>query len=159
MSFMVPFWPCTDSGPAPLQGGCVRSHACPEEDVYSLNDSCSYFSQHLFPPSVSHQRTVNISLYTKQWHTFLLYGTSHSYVHSQPHIIHHTYVHSHLYFICSSWQAGCPRLFVSDTIGLLLYWISKHMFSKVWGYHGGSDVSEERIYIEAYSPPPTGGGI
>jgi hypothetical protein len=29
---------------SPFRGARVRSHACPEEVVYSLNDSCSYFT-------------------------------------------------------------------------------------------------------------------
>jgi hypothetical protein len=37
---------------SPFRGACVRSHACPEKVVYSLNDSCSHFTQRLFPPNV-----------------------------------------------------------------------------------------------------------
>ncbi len=36
---------------SPFWGAPVRSHACPEDAVYSLNDSCSCFIQRLFPPS------------------------------------------------------------------------------------------------------------
>ncbi len=43
------------------------------------------------------------------------YHTSHSYIHLHPYIIHHIHIRSHLHFSCYSWQAGCPRLFVSDT--------------------------------------------
>jgi hypothetical protein len=44
--------------------------------------------------------------------------TSHSYVHSHPCItLNNTFMHiSHLHFFCSSWQAGCSRLIVSDTL-------------------------------------------
>jgi hypothetical protein len=59
MSFMVPFWAPALS---PFRGACIRSHVCPEEVVYSLNDSCSHFTRHLFPPNVLHQRIVNILL-------------------------------------------------------------------------------------------------
>ncbi len=41
---MVPFWAYTDSGSVPIRGGPVRSHAYLEDAVYSLNDSCSYFT-------------------------------------------------------------------------------------------------------------------
>jgi hypothetical protein len=37
---------------APFRGARVRIHACPEEVVYRLNDSCSHFTQSLFPPNV-----------------------------------------------------------------------------------------------------------
>jgi hypothetical protein len=59
---------------SPFLGARVRSHACLEEVVYSLNDSCSYFTQHLFPLSVSYQHTVNISLkYTTKAHIHIIY--------------------------------------------------------------------------------------
>jgi hypothetical protein len=37
---------------SPFRGTHARSHAPPEEVVYSLNDSCSHFTQCLFPPTV-----------------------------------------------------------------------------------------------------------
>jgi hypothetical protein len=61
MPFMVPFWAYTDSGSVPIsRSPCYN--ACPEEIVYSLNDSCSHFTQRLFPPNVPHQHIVNILL-------------------------------------------------------------------------------------------------
>ncbi len=46
------------------------------------------------------------------------YYTSHSHIHSHSYIIlYNTLMHaSRLHFFCSSWQAGCSRLFVSDTL-------------------------------------------
>jgi hypothetical protein len=32
----------------------------PQEAIYSLNDSCLYFTQHLFPPKLPHQHTCTI---------------------------------------------------------------------------------------------------
>jgi hypothetical protein len=96
-SFMVPFWAYTVLTPAlsPFRGARVRSRACPEEVVYSLNDSCSDFTQRLFPPNVPHQHIMYIHIL----------------------ILHNTLMYtSHLHFFCSSWQAGCSRLFVSDTV-------------------------------------------
>ncbi len=58
MSFMVPFWASTDSGSVPISGSPCPKPCCPEEVVYSPNDSCSHFTQRLFPPSVPWQRTV-----------------------------------------------------------------------------------------------------
>jgi hypothetical protein len=40
----------------------LEKTANPEEVVYSPNDSCSHFTQRLFPPNVAWQRTVTISL-------------------------------------------------------------------------------------------------
>ncbi len=39
---------------SPFRGTHSRSCAPPEEVVYSLNDSCSHFTQRLFPPTVPH---------------------------------------------------------------------------------------------------------
>jgi hypothetical protein len=44
---------------SPFLRARVRSHACPEEVVYSLNDSCSHFPQCLFPPNVPYQPTLS----------------------------------------------------------------------------------------------------
>ncbi len=67
---------------SPFRGAPVRSHACPEEVVYSLNDSCSHFTQRLFPPNVPHQCIVNI----------LLWCTTITHIH----IIHHIHVYIHI---------------------------------------------------------------
>ncbi len=115
-SFMVPFWPYTDSGSLPILA--VRSHACPEDAVYSFNDDSSYFAQRIFPPS-GFSPTYRKYLIIIQGNGTHLYYTSHSYVHSYPHIyitFIYTFTSSFLHFFCSSWQAGCPRLFVSYTI-------------------------------------------
>jgi hypothetical protein len=49
------------------------------------------------------------------------------------HIIHHIHVHSHLHFFCSSWQAGCPRLFESNTSNLYIY-IRINIYSYLYIY-------------------------
>jgi hypothetical protein len=49
-------------------------------------------------------------------HSTYTYYTSHSYIHSHLYVTHHVHAHSHLHFFCSSWQAGCPRLLVSDIL-------------------------------------------
>ncbi len=46
MSSMVPFWASTDSGFVPIRGPRPKPRH-PEEVVYSPNDSCSHFTQHL----------------------------------------------------------------------------------------------------------------
>jgi hypothetical protein len=46
----------------------------PEEVVYSPNDSCSHFTQHLFPPKLPQQHTCTIfSIHSP--HSYLLYIT------------------------------------------------------------------------------------
>jgi hypothetical protein len=63
---MVPFSASTDFG-------SVRH---PEEVVYSLNDSCSHFTQRLFPPKVPQQHTETIPmLHDNIIHTYVLYIT------------------------------------------------------------------------------------
>ncbi len=48
---MVPFWASTDSDFVPIWG--PRPKLCrPEEIIYSPNDSCSHFTQRLFPPKL-----------------------------------------------------------------------------------------------------------
>ncbi len=87
---------------SPFWGAPVRSHACLEDAVHSLNDSWSCFTQHLFPPSgfSPMYREYLIIRHGNGTHS---YYTSHSYVHSHPHIyILHSYVHSHLHSFISS---------------------------------------------------------
>ncbi len=76
-----------------------------EEVVYSPNDSCSHFTQCLFPPKLPQQRTCTVP-----YHTF---NIIHTY-------IHHSWTSSYIFFIYmtsslfhffgSSWQAGCPSV-------------------------------------------------
>ncbi len=76
MSRMVPFWASTDSGSVPIWGPRPKP-CCPEEGVYFLNDSCSHFTQHLFPLRVP-QHTRDYFLLCAQYieyHSCLLYIT------------------------------------------------------------------------------------
>ncbi len=59
MSSIIPFWASTDSGFVPIWGPRLKPRR-PEEVVYSLNDSCSHFTQRLFPPKLSQQHTCTI---------------------------------------------------------------------------------------------------
>jgi hypothetical protein len=90
----------------------VRSLACPEDAVYSLNDSSSCFTQRFFPPSGFSPMYSEylIIIHSNGTHS---YYTSHSYYVYIAFI--RTFTSSFLRFFCSSWQAGCPRLFVSNT--------------------------------------------
>ncbi len=95
----------------PHLGGPRPKPRRPEEVVYSLNDSCSYFTQRLFPPKLPQQHRQIISYSTGNIiHT---YYTSHIYTHL--HLLFYMSC-SHIHFFGSSWHAGCPRLLVSDTI-------------------------------------------
>ncbi len=86
MSCMVPFWASTDSGFVPIWG--PRPKPCRlEEVVYILNESCSHFTQRLFPPNVP-QHTQRLFLTALTVHSNII----HTYYTS------HLYVHLHLYF-------------------------------------------------------------
>jgi hypothetical protein len=93
----------------PQSGARVRSHR-PEEVVYSLNDSCSHLYQRLFPPKLPRQHTCTI---------FIIHSPSFIL------IIHHIQASIYIlllhdkslfHFFGSSWQAGCSRSLVSDTL-------------------------------------------
>ncbi len=76
MSCMVPFWASTDSGSVPIWGPRPKPRR-PEEVVYILNDSCSHFTQRLFPPRVPQHSHDYILLRTQyiEYHSYLLYIT------------------------------------------------------------------------------------
>jgi hypothetical protein len=71
---------------SPFWGAPVGSHACPDDAVYSLNDSCSCFTQCLFP-----------QMYRE--YLIIIHGITHIQ------IIHHiyTYIHNLIFytFICT----------------------------------------------------------
>jgi hypothetical protein len=52
----------------------------PEEVVYSPNDSCSHFTQRLFPPKLPQQHTCTILAYV-HCHSYLLYTTFKQHLH------------------------------------------------------------------------------
>ncbi len=84
MSSMVPIWASTGSGFVPIWG--PRPKPCrSEEVVYSLTDSCSHFTQRLFPPKLSQQHTQIIS-----YSTFNI-------IHTIP-FKHHIYAHIYIFY-------------------------------------------------------------
>ncbi len=95
MSSMVPFWASTDSGFVPNLGPASKPRR-PVEVVYSLNDSCSHFTQRLFPPKLPQQHTCTSLHYTftiihayythsgNQLHLFI-YMIIHSFISQAPH--------------------------------------------------------------------------
>jgi hypothetical protein len=84
----------------------------PEEVVYSPNDSCSHFTQRLFPLKLPQQHTCTIfSIHSP---SFIL-------------IIHHIQANIYIlllqdksfyHFFGSSWQADCSWSLLSDTISV-----------------------------------------
>ncbi len=83
----------------------------PEQVVNSPNDSRSHFTQHLFPPKLPKQHTWITSYGTLNIiHIFLYITFTRTFIS----FIYMTY--SHFHFFRSSWQAGCPRSFVSDIL-------------------------------------------
>ncbi len=83
--------------------------------------TAAHVSHNVFPPSgFSPMYSVHFIVIHVKWHTFLLYCTLHSYIHSYNTHSCVTFISSFLHFFSSSWQAGCSRLFVSDTTYLRL---------------------------------------
>ncbi len=81
----------------------------PEEVVYSLNDSCSHFTQRLFPAKLPRQHTCTI---------FIIHSPSFILIYitfKQAFRSFYYMIKSLFHFFGSSWQAGCPRSLVFDT--------------------------------------------
>jgi hypothetical protein len=72
-------------------GACVRSHACPEEVVYSLIDSCSYFTSFPSKHSLPMYSEQLILIHNSSTHTYL-YITFIRTFKSLHYIIQHTHV-------------------------------------------------------------------
>jgi hypothetical protein len=81
----------------PHLGGPRQKPRRPEEVVYSLNDSCSRFTQRIFPPKLPQQHTCTSLHYTftsihayytshsgNQLHLFI-YMITHSFISTAPH--------------------------------------------------------------------------
>ncbi len=77
-SCMVPSWAYLDSGSVPIPGTRSRSHAPQEEIVYSLNDSCSHFTN-VFSLHLSLASILSILLW---------------YDNTYIHIVHYIYIHT-----------------------------------------------------------------
>ncbi len=107
-------------------GGLRPNPRRPEEIVYSPNDSCSHFTQRLFPPKVPQQHTRIISYSTSNIIHTRTYYTSHLYAHL--HLLFYMSC-SHIHFFGSSWQAACPQLLVSDTVTLLEFYTKLQRFT------------------------------
>ncbi len=105
-SSMVPFWASTDSGFVPNLGPAS------EEVVYSPNDSCSHFTQRLFPPKLPQQHTCTIySIHSPSFKLII------PHIQASIYILLLLYMTKSLYhFFGSSWQADWSRSLVSDTI-------------------------------------------
>ncbi len=94
---------------SPIRGPCPKPRRL-EEVVYSPNDSCSHFTQRLFPPKLPQQHTCTI--FSTHLPSFIL-------------IIHHIQASIYIlllqdksfyHFFGSSWQADCSRSLVSDKL-------------------------------------------
>ncbi len=88
---------------SPFWGAPVRSHACPEDAVYSLNDSCSCFTQRLFPPS-------DFSPMYREY-LIIIHGIA------LIHIIHHIHMYIHnLYYTSHSYLYSHLLSFISSAL-------------------------------------------
>jgi hypothetical protein len=105
---------------SPYWGAPVGNHACPEDAVYSLNDSCSCFTQRLFPQSGFSPTYREYLIIIHGIAHIQIICTSHLYVH-QHLILYITFIHTpYLHSFISSALSGrlaaldslCP---ISDT--------------------------------------------
>ncbi len=110
MSFMVPVWASTDSGSVPIWGARVRSHAIQRRLFIVLMTAA-----HISPNAFSLRKFLSNTqrLFLTVHNIIRTYYTSHSYAHL--HLLFYM-SYSQLHFFWSSWQAGFPRLLVSDTV-------------------------------------------
>jgi hypothetical protein len=101
---------------SPFRGARVRSHAYPEEIVYSLM-TAAHISPNVFSLQMFLSNVQWISHYsTRQLHAHILYIT---FIRTfTSYVTHHIHAHSHLHFFWSSWPAGYPWLLVSDTCSI-----------------------------------------
>jgi uncharacterized membrane protein len=101
---------------SPFWGVSVGSHACPEDAVYSLNDSYSYFTN-IFSLRELHAHVQKYLIIILAWYTFILYIT---FLCTFTFILYITFIctiaSSFLHLFCFLWQAGSPQFFVSDIV-------------------------------------------
>jgi hypothetical protein len=115
---MVPFLASTGSSFVPIWGARVLSHTI-QRRLFIVLMTAAHISPNVF----------SLRKFLSNMHGLSLTVQAISFI---P-IIHHIYTHiyiflsyvscSHIHFLGSSWQAGCPRLLVSDTI-LIIYHLS-----------------------------------
>jgi hypothetical protein len=103
-------------------GGPRPKPRYPEEVVYSPNDSCSHFTQCLFPPKVPQQHTGIISYSIWQYHSHLLYITFTCTL--PPFILHalFNFTSSDLHGRLAALGSLCPiqKAFIGHFFGLFL---------------------------------------
>jgi hypothetical protein len=124
-SRMRPAWSPCEHQLTPALSPIWGPHPKPrrqEEVVYSPNESCSHFTQRLFPPKLPQQHTCTIFNIRSPSFILIIHHIQ-QYLH--PFITRQSYYH----FFNSSWQADCSRSPVSDTV-----WSNKHFqhFQSQW---------------------------
>jgi hypothetical protein len=97
----------------PQFGAHVRSHAV-RRRLFILLMTAAHISPYVFPSETSSATYMHCFLRYIQHHSYSLYITS---TRTVIPFIYMTYLHFH--FLRSSWQAGCPWSFVSDTESIL----------------------------------------
>jgi hypothetical protein len=92
-------------------GGLRPKPRNPEEVVYSPNDSCSHFTQRLFPPKVPHQHSGIISYSTWQYHSHLYNTFTRTFT---PFILHalFNFTSSDLHGRLAALGSLCPIQFI-----------------------------------------------
>jgi hypothetical protein len=117
MSCMVPFWAYTDSGSVPHFGAPTPEATLLRRRMFIVLMTAAHISPNVFSLQLSLSSVYWTSYYNIQQCIHTHY-TSHSHNLILYYIILHNTLTSilHLHFFCSLWQAGCPRLIVSDTL-------------------------------------------
>jgi hypothetical protein len=80
---------------SPFWGAPVGSHACPENAVYSLNDSCSCFTQRFFPQS-------GFSPMYREY-LIIIHGIAHIHIIHHISYVHHIFIPSFLLLFVAGW--------------------------------------------------------
>jgi hypothetical protein len=117
-SRICPAWSPSEHQLAPALsplGAPVRSHAVGRR-LFKVLMTAAHISPNVFSlwKFLSNIQGLFLTVHSNISHT---YYTSHLYAHL--HLLFYTSC-SHIHFFGSSWQAGCPRLLVSDTVMILV---------------------------------------
>jgi hypothetical protein len=103
MSCMVPFWASTGSGFVLIWGPSPKP-PCPEEVVYSLNDSCSHLTQRL-----------SLQNFLSNIHRLFLTVHATSFIS----FIHHIYTHIYTFYLHVSFIISLLQIFMAGRLPLV----------------------------------------
>jgi hypothetical protein len=112
----------------------------PEEVVYGPNDSCSHFTQRLFPPKLPQQHTCTIFSISSPSSILIIH-------HIQTIFTSFIIRQSFHYFFSSSWQADCSRSLVSNTAMIFIIYLSVLHLVTAWQIYGSVHLQSKKSYL------------